>query len=129
MHRVAIIGGPRTGKTTKARGAACAGVEVCETDAWKGMAWSAQSERVVAWLVGHREDAFVIEGCMVVRGLRKYLRGHPGKPVDVVQVCETPREVLSRGQRRMQRGVETVFREIESELTARGVRIEREEAA
>jgi dephospho-CoA kinase len=43
MHRVAIIGGPRTGKTTKARGAACAGVEVCETDAWKGMAWSAQS--------------------------------------------------------------------------------------
>jgi hypothetical protein len=129
MHRVAIIGGPRTGKTTKARGAACAGVEVCETDAWKGMAWSAQSERVVSWLVGHREDAFVIEGCMVVRGLRKYLRGHPGKPVDVVQVCETPREVLSRGQRRMQRGVETVFREIESELTARGVRIEREEAA
>jgi len=83
---------------------------------------------VAAWLVSHRDESFVIEGCMVVRGLRKYLRGQSDRPVDVVQVCETPREPLSRAQRRMKRGIETVFREIEDELTNRGVRIVRMDA-
>jgi hypothetical protein len=83
--------------------------------------WSDQSKQVVTWLDKHSDNPFVIEGCMVARGLRKWLTTHAGKPVDEIYLLKTVHKALTKRQRAMKRGVETVFRGIASDLKARGV--------
>jgi len=124
--RYALVGGPRTGKTSLSRWvAAITGApEVLHTDDLVGVLdWSDASAEAATWF--DQEGPLVVEGVAVVRALRKWLAAHPeGKPVDLVIHMLEPKVARNKGQEAMAKGVETVFRQIEPELRARGVRIE-----
>lgn len=118
--RTVIVGGPRTGKTTRAL---AEGGEIIHTDALVGERdFSAQSQAVAEHL--GKPESFTMEGVTAVRALRKWMRDHPGKPCDKVVRLTEPKVALSEGQRRLGVGCDTVFREIEPELRRRGVVIE-----
>ena len=69
---------------------------------------------------------YVVEGLVVVRALRKWLKNNPkGQPCDLVVYFEKPRVLdLSSGQKATIKAVETIFKGIEEELINRGVLIE-----
>ncbi len=97
--RIALAGGPRTGKTTlsllvdrKVR---------VHTDDFRQYNWDQVPERVIA--VCHSHPAFIVEGVQVGRCLRK------GLQVDLVIWFEEPHEALSKGQMAMRKGCETIF--------------------
>ena len=99
--RVAIVGGPRTGKTTLS-------LEVTDrpvfhTDDTKGLPWSDQP---AIWLerVG-TEPRFLIEGVQVARCLRK------GLQVDAIVYLSVPYRALTPGQEALHKGVGSVFRD------------------
>jgi hypothetical protein len=112
----AIVGGPKTGKTTLAPNA-------LHTDDYiaPDYTWTSDATRTVA-------DAFAtseaVEGTRAAHALREWLRTHPeGKPVDEVVWLRKPHEPLTRGQQIQTKGIDTVMREIVPELERRGVRI------
>lgn len=121
--RTVIIGGPRTGKTTRATKEADGGT-IIATDSFMGAGgFSDQSEKAAEQL-GIGGD-WTMEGVTAVRALRKWLKAHPtGKPCD--RVIRLSRAVVSQtdGQARLGKGCDTVYLEIESELRRRGVAIE-----
>lgn len=117
-ERVAIIGPPRSGKTTLS----AAYKRVCHADDFARLGWSEASGQLALELCSARYDCF--EGVAMVRALRKWLDRHPGKPVDRVIYMRTPREPLSAGQSAMAKGVDAVWREVEPVLRRRGVVIE-----
>lgn len=116
--QVAITGGPRTGKTTMARGLDAA---ARSTDEYQGLGWSNASAVCASWF--SPGGPAVAEGVAIPRALRKWLKTNPGRPCDEVVVLRTPRVARSNGQIAMGKGVETVMREIEPELLARGVTV------
>ena len=119
--RTVIIGGPRTGKTTRA---GAEGGEVLHTDSLAaGRDWSAQSTAAVHALGASASGT--MEGVTAVRALRKWLAAHPeGKPCERVVRLTQAHQPLTPGQASLAKGCDTVFREIEPELRRRGVRIE-----
>lgn len=125
-ERLAILGAPRTGKT------ALAGTLATErncaprsTDELIGLGWSEASEAAAAWFDDPANQ--IIEGVAVARALRKWLAAHPeGKPVDrLIILTNAPFEAHTPGQATMGKGINTVLAEIEPQLRARGVAIER----
>lgn len=117
--RKAITGVPRAGKTTLAQQL---GVPVRSTDETVPLGWSEASAEVSRWFDDPGE--VVVEGVAVPRALRKWLDANPvGKPVDVVEWLDSPREDLDVGQRRMATGARTVFAEVVDELRRRGTEI------
>lgn len=125
MTRLVIVGGPRTGKTTWAdsQGAAL-GVPVRHTDDLIGVLdWSAASAEVATWL--DADGDWIVEGVTTVRALRKWLAANPDKRLDAKIVLFTaPRVEQTPAQAAMSKGVDTVWREIETELAARGIAVE-----
>ncbi len=122
-----IAGVPRAGKTTlAAHVAADTGVVARHTDDLlheRMIAWSQISETVVGWF--DNPGPWIVEGVRTVHALRKWLRAHAtGAPCDRVVWLGTPRVALTKGQAAMARGCETVWREIRSEIVARGVHVE-----
>lgn len=129
MSRILITGGPKTGKTTLALSMALksrGGGRVRSTDSLIAtMDWSAASAEVSTWL--DDPGPWIIEGVAVPRALRKWLASHPdpaNKPADQIIVMATARRPLSPGQVAMGKGVDTVWREVEPQLVARGVLVE-----
>lgn len=125
-ERLLITGGPRTGKTTRAsdeaRARGCIARHTDDLIASHG--WSEASEEVATWF--DAPGPWIIEGVTVPRALRKWLRAHPeGAPCDRILVLRVPHAFLSPGQAAMAKGVATVWDEVEDELAARGVAIER----
>ncbi len=97
--RIAIAGGPRTGKTTLSRIVVDRPVE--HTDDYMQYAWEDVPPLVIHKLAN--VPRFVVEGVQVPRCLRKGLR------VDAVVWLDQPLVPLSEGQRTMMKGVRTVF--------------------
>jgi hypothetical protein len=97
--RIAIAGGPRTGKTTLA--SACVDRRVCHTDSFMDYAWEDVPPLVISEL--YNVPRFVVEGVQVPRCLRK------GMKVDAVIWMDQPRVPLTDGQRTMMKAVRTVF--------------------
>lgn len=123
-QRIAIVGGPNTGKTTMADAIAATrpDMRMRHTDDVIDLGWSEASQEVADWL--DYPGGLIVEGVAVPRGLRKWLAAHPeGKPVDVVVVLKRQFVTISEGQARMAKGVHTVLDEIEDELLDRGVQI------
>lgn len=122
--KIAIAGVPRAGKSTRARIIALGVGELRSTDALKAVGdWSKESE--IAAAMFDEEAAFVMEGMVVPRALRKWLASHPeGRPVDEVIWMGAPKVETSSGQDAMGKGAETVMREILPELRRRGVNVE-----
>ncbi len=130
MKRIAIVGGPRTGKTTlAAKLSRDTGLPLIATDDYKDMGWSEASAHV-AGLIAKNEPA-IIEGVAVSRALRKALDARPEeRPIDKLIVVEPSRRwhekhsPQSDGQKAMGKGVHTVLDEILPDLRRLGVQIE-----
>lgn len=105
-NRIAIVGGPRAGKTTLAR---LADRQVIHTDDYRTRSWEAVPHAVIADIrdleadYGQRGNRWIIEGVQVARALRK------GLDVDVVLVLNEPLEDLTTRQDGMRKGVMTVI--------------------
>lgn len=124
MNRIAIVGGPRVGKTTLSEELGMKlGVDPLHTDDLIDThAWSDASTAVAAWF--DRPGPWVIEGVAVVRALRKWLEAHPeGLPVDALYFSATPRVQLTVQQAVMSRGHNTVWLAVRGELARRGLPI------
>lgn len=115
-ERVAICGGPRTGKTTLA---ASISDSAMHTDDLISLGWSEASAETAAWMAA--PGPWVIEGVAVARALRKALDMSAYRPVDRLIVCTRPFVELSRGQAAMAKGCATVLEGILPELMSRGV--------
>ncbi len=127
-RRIVLVGGPGVGKTTKALelGKLLDVPLVRSTDVLvEGRGWSAVSRAAEGWL--EDEGPWILEGCAMVRALRKYLAEHPrssplARPCDLVLVRFTSRKQLTKEQAALGKGVRTVLVEIRGELAKRGVR-------
>lgn len=129
MTRIAITGGPRTGKTTLASGIDDAddagGFRVRHTDDLIGkLDWSDASAEVSRWM--DESGPWIIEGVAVSRALRKWMANHPGErpPVDRVIYLSEPHEELTKGQAAMAKGVRKVHDEIDPWLNQHGIQTE-----
>jgi hypothetical protein len=101
-RRVAIVGGPKTGKTTHFA-AMVTDREIIHTDDWKQLPWEVVPELAIAKAKPFAE--FVIEGVQVARALRK------GLEVDAVFLTTKPKAPRKPGHVSMTKAVMTVFRE------------------
>lgn len=123
--KIAILGAPKTGKTTLASKMAGDSNSSCRsTDEVMNLGWSEASAEVSTWF---DQDCPIIEGVGVARALRKWLERNPtGKPVDkLIVLTNEPFTAHTPGQASMGKGIQTVLAEIEPALKARGVVIER----
>jgi len=121
-QRLLISGGPRRGKSHLARRIAADGRRYHHGEELKDLEWSVGSQRASEWL--DEPGPWVCENVAMARALRKWLRRNPtGKPADLIVVLRLPVDDRVKGQDTMAAGVETVWREIEPELRARGVTI------
>ncbi len=121
--KLLITGGPNTGKTTYAN-TFREQHPVFHADDLAHLGWSESSEALSQWF--DREGDWVIEGVSVPRALRKWLMRNADnslKPCDVVHWCTVPKAEVTKGQRSMLKGLQTVWNEIVWELTRRGVEI------
>ena len=131
MTRIAITGGPLTGKTTLAGELQMRPPDdgecrprIRHTDHLVPLGWSEASAAAALWF--DEPGPWIIEGVAVPRALRKWRDAHPGQrpPVDRVIYLSEPHQVCMRGQSSMAKGVESVFRELEPWLEEHGVEVE-----
>jgi hypothetical protein len=102
--RIAIVGGPRVGKTTLSRSWPIR--RIVSSDDIKHLAWGEQPDAMLALLDEHGLDRpFVVEGVQVVRVLRR------GLEVDAVIYLDRPHVPRSVGQNSMAKGILTVLSE------------------
>lgn len=133
MTRIAITGGPRTGKTTlgdilrveEMESGRRLAVPLRHTDDLIGkLEWSDASAEVARWM--DAPGPWIIEGVAVSRALRKWREAHPGEPppVDRVIYLSEPHVDTTPHQHAMAKGVRKVHDEIESWLAEHGVQTE-----
>lgn len=121
--KVVVIGVPRSGKTTYALSQYHKDI-IIHTDHMlsRDLEWSAKSELIVHSM--KTKTDFCIEGCDAVRGLRKFLKGNPGKPpCDKVIWLGESREELSNSQKGFGKGCKKIFFDILPELNKLGVEV------
>lgn len=124
--KVAILGPPKTGKSTyAAKRAAATGALVRHTDDVIKLGWSEASAHVSEWF--DAPGPWIIEGVAVARALRKWLeRNATGRPLDeLILTSNPPFCAHSPGQASMTKGIETVLDEILPALARRGVKVTR----
>jgi SPP1 gp7 family putative phage head morphogenesis protein len=120
--RVAVVGGPRTGKTTAARALADAhALPLRHADDLIPLGWSRASEQLAHEM--RLSDGGVFEGVAIARALRKLLELEPGRPLDAVVRLRAPYAELTPGQAAMSAGHDRVLEAILPELERRGVRM------
>lgn len=113
-ERIAIIGWPRSGKTTLAKkmGLGLSTESVRSTDDVKDLGWSEASEEVATWF--DKPGPWIIEGVAVARALRKWKAAHPNKPAPIDKLIRigTPKMTLTTDQTVMGKGIDRVLEEI-----------------
>lgn len=124
--KIAICGGPRTGKSTHALELnKSLALPVRATDDLMHQQWDTVSDVIAGWF--DEPDSMIIEGVRAIHGLRKWLTSHPtGKPCDKLIWMSHPKTELTKGQLSMHRGCNTIFIEqgIQGILLLRGVELE-----
>lgn len=107
-NRVAVVGGPVTGKSVLTDYAHSVGKTVFHSDDFQfthqGVPWSEQSERLRDAVIGR--DRFVVAGIVADRAVRK------GLEVDAIVLSEDSRKGLSKGQRTLKKQIEKRARQI-----------------
>ena len=107
--KIAIMGGPRTGKTTLSEKIK-EDMNLYHTDDIKDLPWSEQSDVVCDWFT--LEEDCIIEGVTVVRALRKFLEKYPHmKPCDKLIILTIP-YFQTDGQEKMSKGHDTILNQI-----------------
>jgi hypothetical protein len=128
-RRVAIGGGPRTGKSTLslsvARELEIDPLAIQHTDELMGvLEWSQASAQVAEWMA--EPGPWCIEGMAVPRALRKALAARPeAKPCDMLIWRTAPFGDLLPGHLSMAKGAATILGGIDRALVALGVEIRR----
>jgi hypothetical protein len=102
--RIAITGGPKTGKTTLADRLRPLGRKTFNADDLIDLGWSEASAEL-AKRVNEHDGPCIVEGVSVPRALRKGMR------VDAVLWLDKPHVDLKAGQVAMGKGVKTVMSE------------------
>lgn len=97
--RVAIVGGPRAGKSTIV--GHITDREVIHTDSYNGEEWDALPGLLIDATQG--KERFVIEGVHAARALRK------GMQVDAIVFIDEPVVERNPGQAAMAKGIRTIF--------------------
>lgn len=117
--RIAIIGGPKTGKTTLAKKIGGAR----STDELIHLGWSGASQEASKWF--DEPGPWMIEGVALPRALRKWRERNPFQkpPVDKIIYLRKPHQPLLPGQMSMSKGVDTVMKELMPWLRTHGVEI------
>lgn len=100
--RIAIVGGPKTGKTTLAK--TVTDRPVYHNDDGKHIPWEDQPEYWKGQVAG--QDSFVLEGVQAARALRK------GLQVDAVIELDKPWVELNKGQASMHKGHKKIFGDV-----------------
>lgn len=131
--RIAILGGPKSGKTFLAAQIAGTSFPFVRStdDLISKFGWSELSLEVSRWF--DEPGPWIIEGVAVARGLRKWLGrvidgeslGEIRKPADRIIVLSGARVELAGSQISMMKGCEVAWAEVQGELEQRGVEIER----
>lgn len=98
--RVAIVGGPKVGKTTLSRLATDRVIH--HNDDAKHLNWE---DHPAYWINKAVEPSFVIEGVHVARALRKGLK------VDAIVHLDQPHTELNKGQASMTKGHQKILNE------------------
>jgi hypothetical protein len=107
LPRIAIAGGPHTGKSYLGKQAAD-GRELLDTDTWiNRFEWSELSRQVV--LFGAARDRWVIEGVRVAHALRKGLE--PDVVIWLTTVWPKPGGPRLAGHEAQAKAIRTVFEE------------------
>ena len=115
--RIAITGGPKSGKTTLAAQLGVEyGVTVQHTDDLISLGWDVAIEETARRF--NATGPWIIEGVQVARALRYWLQGHPeGLPCDQVIYLVGPKAPYTKnGQAIMAKGIATVMSQIEGRL-------------
>ena len=115
--RIAISGGPLTGKTTLAdQIGAKYNIPVYHTDDLIHLGWSEASEEAQKWF--DRPGSWVIEGVAVSRALRKWRKYHPDQPapLNIMIFLSSPHRERTKEQEIMAKGVKKVQKELDSWL-------------
>lgn len=123
--RVAVVGGPKAGKTTLALGIAwkLGGLRVRHADDLIGVGWSDASALLADEMLSGASGIF--EGVAIVRALRKALALSGRAPVDALVILPDAHEPLTDAQRAMWLAQGSILAEILPELERRGVRLVR----
>lgn len=104
-NRVAIVGGPRTGKTTLSE--AVKDRPVIHTDDWIEEPWEKQPHILIDQTKGL--DRYLVEGVQVPRFLRKCAQLKLPCPVDAVAFLTRTHGTLNARQKGMAKAINTVF--------------------
>jgi len=121
--RVAIVGGPRAGKTTLALNLGWKlALPVRHADDLIALGWSEASDRLAREILA-ADSGGIFEGVAIVRALRKALDMSPSRPVDALVILPEAREPLTPEQRAMWRAQGTLLDGVLYELGRRGVRV------
>ena len=125
--KIAICGGPRTGKSTLAQKLRqeLPLTYVSHSDDLIGqMEWWAISEKIASDMANPDFTANQIwEGVRITHSLRKFLSLYPDKPADKIYRLTSPFVPLSKGQMSMLKSDQTIWSEIKHELVRRGVEL------
>lgn len=131
MTRIAICGGPRTGKSTFASKLARElGIDLFSTgkkalvatDNFMGVGWE-NVPRLVMERLSELDD-WILEGTQATRVLRYWYKAAPETlRLDRVHFFDRPWVIRNGGQNAMAKGVQTIWREVRPELLKRGVPI------
>lgn len=118
--RIAILGGPRTGKTTYATRLArklklpltstgkLSPDHVVRTDSFIGVGWDNVPQEVIKRLSA--QEHFILEGCQAARVLRRWYAEDPDGPkLDRVIVFSKPHVPRTGGQNALAKGVSTIL--------------------
>lgn len=101
--RVAIMGGPSTGKTELSK-LVYDGRPVHHNDTAKHLSWEDHPKHWIEQAKG--QPSFVIEGVHSIRAVRRGLK------VDAIIHLTKPHQIQSDGQRSMSKGQATILREV-----------------
>jgi hypothetical protein len=97
-------------------------MDVYHTDDLIDLGWSESSAKAAEWLA--LPGNWIVEGAAACRALRKWLKAHPGQPLNAeVVILRHPFVPLSKAQLVMAKGVFTVLHEIMPDMIRRNITI------
>lgn len=98
-------------------------VPIKSTDSLIDRNWSEASEQVAHWI--NEDGPYIIEGSVVFRGLRKFLKLYPEKRMDDISIALLTHtdSLYSTKQLAFAKAQRTIWEQIAMELRDRGVKI------